>query len=79
MTFLPEGMQGVVVQPIGSSGLLVAGTDTVRGFGRMDQVCDQALYPCMCKGVCMHLFTACASICVCVCAYARPCMQTWAS
>eukprot|EP00967_Tisochrysis_lutea_P016535 scaffold18634_cov17-Tisochrysis_lutea.AAC.1 len=37
MTFLPEGTQGVVVQPIGSSGLLVAATDTVRGFGRMDQ------------------------------------------
>ncbi|KAF5838919.1 hypothetical protein DUNSADRAFT_2010, partial [Dunaliella salina] len=37
MTFLPEGTQGVVVQPIGSVGLLVAGTDTVRGIGRMDQ------------------------------------------
>lgn len=38
MSFLPEGTQGVVVQPIGSAGVLLAATDTVRGFGRMDQV-----------------------------------------
>ena len=38
MAYLPEGTQGVAMQPIGSSGVLVAATDTVRGFGRMDQV-----------------------------------------
>lgn len=38
MAYLPEGTQGVVVQPIGSTGVLVVGTDTVRGIGRMDQV-----------------------------------------
>ncbi|EFJ45988.1 hypothetical protein VOLCADRAFT_45232, partial [Volvox carteri f. nagariensis] len=35
--FLPENTAGVVVQPVGSQGVLVAGTDTVRGFSRLDQ------------------------------------------
>lgn len=35
--FLPENTQGVLVQPVGSQGVLVAGTDTVRGFSRLDQ------------------------------------------
>ena len=30
-------MQGVVVQPVGDTGVLVAATDTVRGFSRLDQ------------------------------------------
>ena len=29
--------QGVVVQPIGEAGVLVAATDTVRGFSQLDQ------------------------------------------
>jgi len=43
MTFLPEGTQGVVIQPIGSAGVFVAATDTVRGIGRMDQVNIESL------------------------------------
>jgi len=35
--FLPLNSQGVVVQPIGQRGVLVAATDTVRGFSRLDQ------------------------------------------
>ncbi|CAL8460765.1 g296 [Coccomyxa elongata] len=35
--YLPENTQGVLVQPIGEDGLLVCGTDTQRGFGRLDQ------------------------------------------
>ncbi|PNH03732.1 hypothetical protein TSOC_010182 [Tetrabaena socialis] len=35
--FLPENTQGVMVQPVGSDGVLVAGTDMVRGFSRLDQ------------------------------------------
>ncbi|KAG2501771.1 hypothetical protein HYH03_000271 [Edaphochlamys debaryana] len=35
--FLPENTQGVMVQPVGSDGVLVAGTDTIRGFSRLDQ------------------------------------------
>ena len=35
--FLPEGTQGVVIQPIGKSGCLIVGTDTVRGISQLDQ------------------------------------------
>jgi hypothetical protein len=38
MAFFPENTQGVLVQPIGSEGVLLAGTDTQRGFGFLDQV-----------------------------------------
>lgn len=36
--YFPENTQGVLVQPVGEEGLLVCGTDTQRGFGRLDQV-----------------------------------------
>lgn len=36
--FLPEATQGVAVQPVGSQGVLILGTDTVRGLSRLDQV-----------------------------------------
>jgi hypothetical protein len=36
--YLPEATQGVVVQPLGSDGVLVIGTDTLRGLSRLDQV-----------------------------------------
>eukprot|EP00879_Flechtneria_rotunda_P014711 GHRR01015372.1.p1 GENE.GHRR01015372.1~~GHRR01015372.1.p1 ORF type:complete len:269 (+),score=61.85 GHRR01015372.1:206-1012(+) len=36
--YLPEATQGIIAQPIGSSGVLVTGTDTLRGFSRLDQV-----------------------------------------
>lgn len=35
--YLPETTQGVVVQPIGSQGVMVLGTDTQRGISRLDQ------------------------------------------
>lgn len=34
----PENTQGVFIQPVGDEGVLVAATDTQRGFGRLDQV-----------------------------------------
>lgn len=37
--YLPEATQGVIVQPLGSAGVLVVGTDTLRGLSRLDQVC----------------------------------------
>uniref|UniRef100_A0A7R9VDZ5 Cofactor assembly of complex C subunit B n=1 Tax=Chlamydomonas euryale TaxID=1486919 RepID=A0A7R9VDZ5_9CHLO len=37
MGYLPEGTQGVVVQPVGKSGVLIAASDTVRGISRLDQ------------------------------------------
>lgn len=36
--YLPEATQGVIVQPVGSRGVLVVGTDTLRGLSRLDQV-----------------------------------------
>lgn len=35
--YLPLNTQGVVVQPIGNRGVIVAATGTVRGFSRIDQ------------------------------------------
>ncbi|KAI8475323.1 MAG: CGLD23 protein required for cyt b6 assembly [Monoraphidium minutum] len=35
--YLPETTQGVVVQPIGTQGVLVVGSDTSRGISRLDQ------------------------------------------
>ncbi len=36
--YLPGNLQGVAVQPLaGGRGVLVFGTDTVRGFSRVDQ------------------------------------------
>ncbi len=36
--YLPEATQGVIVQPIGKEGVMVVGTDTLRGLSRLDQV-----------------------------------------
>ncbi|KAK9909222.1 hypothetical protein WJX75_009014 [Coccomyxa subellipsoidea] len=41
--YFPENTQGVLVQPVGEEGLLVCGTDTQRGFGRLDQAWIAAL------------------------------------
>ena len=38
MSVFPDNTQGVLVQPIGGEGVLIAGTDTQRGFGKLDQV-----------------------------------------
>eukprot|EP00775_Hariotina_reticulata_P011129 gene11129-11283_t len=35
--YLPEATQGVIVQPVGSEGVLVVATDTLRGLSRLDQ------------------------------------------
>jgi hypothetical protein len=37
LEYFPEKTQGVLVQPIGTEGVLVAATDTQRGFSRLDQ------------------------------------------
>lgn len=37
--YLPFNMQAALIQPIGSEGVLVVGSDTQRGFSRLDQVC----------------------------------------
>ena len=36
--YLPENTSSAVVQPLGDEGVLVAGSDTQRGFGPLDQV-----------------------------------------
>lgn len=36
--YLPEATQGVIVQPLGGDGVMVVGTDTLRGLSRLDQV-----------------------------------------
>jgi hypothetical protein len=38
--YLPQATQGVIVQPLGNAGVLVIGTDTLRGLSRLDQVCS---------------------------------------
>ena len=43
LQYLPGNTQGVLVQPAGEHGLLVAATDTQRGFGRLDQARSQGL------------------------------------
>eukprot|EP00878_Enallax_costatus_P017220 GHUV01018080.1.p1 GENE.GHUV01018080.1~~GHUV01018080.1.p1 ORF type:complete len:169 (+),score=51.31 GHUV01018080.1:880-1386(+) len=35
--YLPEATQGVIVQPLGNAGVMVVGTDTLRGLSRLDQ------------------------------------------
>lgn len=35
--YLPENTQGVAVQPIGSDGVLIVGSNTQRGISRLDQ------------------------------------------
>ena len=37
-SYLPGNTQGAIIQPIGSTGVVVLGTDTQRGFTRLDQV-----------------------------------------
>jgi hypothetical protein len=48
--YLPEGTQGVIVQPLGNAGVLVVGTDTLRGLSRLDQVCCERVL-CACCAV----------------------------
>jgi hypothetical protein len=45
--YFPENTQGVLIQPVGDEGVLVAATDTQRGFGRLDQVknCEAHFVP----------------------------------
>ena len=37
-SFLPENTQAAIVQPIGNDGVLIAASNTQRGFTRLDQV-----------------------------------------
>ncbi len=37
-SFLPENTQAAIIQPIGSEGVLIAASNTQRGFTRLDQV-----------------------------------------
>jgi len=37
-SFLPENTQAAIIQPIGSQGVLIAASNTQRGFTRLDQV-----------------------------------------
>lgn len=36
-SFLPENTQAAIVQPIGNDGVLIAASNTQRGFTRLDQ------------------------------------------
>lgn len=38
VSYLPPNTQAALIQPIGSQGVLVLGSDTQRGFSRLDQV-----------------------------------------
>ncbi len=57
--YLPENTQAVVVQPIGGSALLVAASDTQRGFNKVDQVMDVQSYLKLMLQTCM-LFSSAA-------------------
>lgn len=46
-SFLPENTQAAIIQPIGNDGVLIAASNTQRGFTRLDQV-----------PVCLRPFTA---------------------
>lgn len=59
VSYLPEATQGVIVQPLGSSGVMVVGTDTLRGLSRLDQVCM--------SGVCVFMYSC--AVCLVVCEY----------
>ena len=37
-SFLPENTQAAIIQPIGNDGVLIAASNTQRGFTRLDQV-----------------------------------------
>jgi len=37
-SFLPENTQAAIIQPIGSEGVLIAASNTQRGFTPLDQV-----------------------------------------
>ena len=37
-SFLPENTQAAIIQPIGHDGVLIAASNTQRGFTRLDQV-----------------------------------------
>lgn len=37
-SFLPQNTQAAIIQPIGSEGVLIAASNTQRGFTRLDQV-----------------------------------------
>lgn len=41
-SFLPENTQAAIIQPIGNDGVLIAASNTQRGFTRLDQV---SVYP----------------------------------
>lgn len=36
--YLPPNCQAALIQPVGKDGVLVVGSDTQRGFSRLDQV-----------------------------------------
>lgn len=36
--FLPRNTQGLIIRPLGRQGVMIAATDTQRGFGKLDQV-----------------------------------------
>lgn len=42
-SYLPADMSAVIIAPIGNSGVLIAGSDTQRGFGRLDQAWISAI------------------------------------
>ena len=51
--FLPRNTQGVIVRPLGKQGVMIAATDTQRGFGKLDQVGlaeQQTVFPGHTKG-----------------------------
>lgn len=42
-SYLPADISAVIIAPIGKEGVLIAGSDTQRGFGRLDQAWISAI------------------------------------
>ena len=46
-SFLPENTQAAIIQPIGNDGVLIAASNTQRGFTRLDQVLSPQALQCI--------------------------------
>ena len=59
--YLPSDTSSAVVQPLGDDGVLVAGSDTQRGFGPLDQVKTMYAAGALHKAVLLAIVRACAA------------------
>ena len=59
--YFPENTQGILVQPVGDEGVLVAATDTQRGFGSLDQVRPVCALPLCTEHLPLRLYMECTA------------------